>query len=144
MGLKKMLKYTGKNIIVTLKDKNGTEYVIDTKIRHEFSYGIYDVIRINTPKGYFEVISNMEYFNTPPLQYLKISNIKIEGVNFKDKDFEWLNIEDLNLKINIDHKYTIPSIDILMKKSPNGTTSILYAAGDQISRIGLHSIMINL
>ena len=144
MGLKKVLKYTGKNICITLKDKSDTEYIIDTTIRHEFSYGIYDVVRISTPKGYFETIGNMEYFNTPPLQYLRISNIEIEGVNFKDKDFGWLTIEDLALKINIDRKYTTPVIDILMKQRPDGATSILYVAGDQISRLALHSIMINL
>ena len=144
MGLKKVLKYTGKNICITLKDKSGTEYIIDTTIRHEFSYGIYDVVRINTPKRYFETIGNMEYFNAPPLQYLKVSNIEIQGVNFKDKDFGWLTIEDLALKINIDRKYTTPVIDILMKQRPDGATSILYVSGDQISRLALHSIMINL
>lgn len=145
MGLTKVLRYKGKNIAITLRDKKDTDYIIDTTVRHEFTYGNYDVIRISVPKGYFEIIGNMEYFHTPPIQYLKMVDIKLEGVDFRDKDFGWLNIEDLSLKLNVDRKYTVPTIDILLKRHPNNeTTSILYVAGDQISRLALHSIMINL
>lgn len=145
MGLTKVLRYKGKNIAITLRDKKNTDYIIDTTVRHEFTYGNYDVIRISVPKGYFEIIGNMEYYHTPPIQYLKVVDVQLEDVSFRDKDFGWLNIEDLSLKLNVDRKYTVPTIDILLKRHPNNeTTSILYVAGDQISRLALHSIMINL
>lgn len=146
MSLKNINKYTGKYIILTIKDRLGKELDIFSKIRHEFNYGKYDIIRMEISKEYLEEIKNMEcfYFVTPPIRYLNISDIKIDGVKFKDRDFGWIDIEGRNLKIFIYNKYTSPIIDILLKTNPDNSVSIIYAVGDHISRMCMYRIMSNL
>lgn len=146
MSLKNINKYTGKYIILTIKDRLGKELDIFSKIRHEFNYGKYDIIRMEISKEYLEEIKNMEcfYFVTPPIRYLNISDIKIDGVKFKDRDFGWIDIEGCGLRIFIDNKYVSPIIDIVLKNNPDNSISIIYVVGDDISRTCLYSIVSNL